>query len=65
VLELERESALPAADPQQSGATAPVLDAVVPQLSRRRDGGLRVLKARRSGEIADSLAHRSDIVKVG
>jgi hypothetical protein len=42
-----------------------MLDSVVPQLPRRHDGGVRVLNPRRSGEIADPLANRSDIVKAG
>jgi hypothetical protein len=42
-----------------------MLDAVVAQFSRRHDGGLRVLKARRSGEIAHPVPDRADIVKAG
>jgi hypothetical protein len=65
VLETEREPARPAADPQPAGTTSPVLDAVVPQFSRHHDGSLRIMKARCSGEIADALSHRADIVKAG
>jgi hypothetical protein len=64
VLELEQETALSAADPQQTWATAPMLDAVVPQLCRCHDGGLRVVNARRSREIAYRLPQRADSVKV-
>jgi hypothetical protein len=65
VLEMERQPPLPAAGPQQTRTAAAMLDSVVPQLPRRHDGGVRVLKARRSREIADSLANRSDHVKAG
>src|SRR5262245_46778852 len=62
VLEMERETARAAADPQPAGTTTSMIDAVVPQLSRRHDGGLRVVNPRRSGEIADALSQRTDIV---